>query len=186
MQQVKGSVLKSRIAFVEEHFGSSGVQRVMEALGAEDREALRILLPPKWYPFDLGKRLDEAIFSSLGDGTPEFFERLGAASAEHNLSGSHQGFLMPGNPHGFLARSPNVYRLYYETGHRTYEKTGATEGVLTTHEAETYSAPDCLTVIGWYRRALEMCGAREVWMEEEECRAHGGTVCRYRVGWREA
>jgi hypothetical protein len=183
VQQVKGSVLRSRVAFIEEHFGKEGVQRVLESLDPADRSALRILLPPKWYPFDLGKRLDDAIFAVLGNGRPEFFERLGAASAEHNLQGAHSGFLMPGNPHGFLTRSPNIYRLYYETGYREYERTGEDGGVLTTHEAETYSAPDCLTVIGWYRRALEMCGATDVRIEEEECRAHGGAVCRYRMAW---
>jgi hypothetical protein len=62
-------------------------------------------------------------------------------------------------------------------------KTGAKEAVLTTHDAETFSAPDCLTVIGWYRKALEMCGATTVRIVEEECRARGGAVCRYRVSW---
>jgi hypothetical protein len=38
-------------------------------------------------------------------------------------------------------------------------------------------------VIGWYRRALEMCGAEGVSIVEDECRARGGEVCRYRVEW---
>ena len=55
--------------------------------------------------------------------------------------------------------------------------------MLTTHDAETFSAPDCLTVVGWYRRALAMCGARAPRVVEEECRAKGGSVCRYRLSW---
>ncbi len=55
--------------------------------------------------------------------------------------------------------------------------------MLTTHEAETFSTADCLTVIGWYRKALQMCGAKGVKMVEEECRAQGGDVCRYRISW---
>ena len=73
--------------------------------------------------------------------------------------------------------------MYYETGRREYRQTGDTEGVLTTYEAETFSTADCLTVVGWYRRALQMCGAKDVEVVEEECRAKGGTVCRYRVSW---
>jgi hypothetical protein len=38
-------------------------------------------------------------------------------------------------------------------------------------------------VIGWYRRALEMCGATNVHITEDECRARGGAVCRYRISW---
>ena len=109
--------------------------------------------------------------------------KLGEASAEKNLNTVHAGYLTKGDGHGFLSKSPSIYSLYYETGHREYEPVGPKEGLLTTHDAETFSAPDCLTVVGWYRKALEMCGLKGVQVREEECRAKGGSVCRYRVRW---
>jgi hypothetical protein len=42
---------------------------------------------------------------------------------------------------------------------------------------------DCLTFIGWYKEALKMCGAASVEVREEECRARGGALCRYRIRW---
>jgi uncharacterized SAM-binding protein YcdF (DUF218 family) len=105
------------------------------------------------------------------------------ASAETNLSTIHASYLTKGDAHTFLAKSPSIYSLYYETGRREYQRTGPSEGVLTTYEAETFSAPDCLTVVGWYRKALEMCGVPGARITEEECRARGGAVCRYRVRW---
>jgi len=83
----------------------------------------------------------------------------------------------------FLGKAPQIYGFYYETGRRTYEQTGENSGVMTTFDAETFSMADCLTVVGWYRRALEMCGAEGVSIREEECRATGGEVCRYRISW---
>lgn len=183
MQNVKGSVLRSRLAFVEEHAGKEGLDRVLAALDPEARRSLAMVLTVKWYPFELGKALDDAIVSIVGDGRPEFFERLGKASAEKNLATMHRGFLVEGDPHAFMMKAQSIYSLYYETGRRDYRKTGDREGVLTTHDAETFSAPDCLTVIGWYKHALELCGARNVAIVEEECRAAGGAVCRYRVSW---
>jgi uncharacterized protein (TIGR02265 family) len=183
MQQVKGSVLRSRLTFVEEHFGADGLRRVLESLSPEDRQTLERMLPSTWLPFDVGKRLDSAIVNVLGGGKHEFFERLGVASAERNLTTVHSSFLTPGDPQAFLAKAPHIYRLYYKTGRREYEPTGEREGVLTTHDAETFSSADCLTVIGWYKRALQYCGATNVKMVEEECRATGGAVCRYRVSW---
>ncbi|HMA43801.1 MAG TPA: TIGR02265 family protein [Gemmatimonadales bacterium] len=183
MQQVKGSVLKARLAFVEQHGGMDGVERVLGALSAEDRAALRNLVAIQWCPFELGRRLDDAIVQALGHGKPQFFERLGAASAETNLTTVHRAFLAPGDPQAFLAKAPQVYKLYYDTGRREYAKTGPNEAVLTTLDAETFSVPDCLTVIGWHRKALEMCGAANVKIVEEECRARGGAVCRYRASW---
>jgi hypothetical protein len=183
MQQIKGAVLKSRLSFVQDHFGKEGLERVLAALPEGDRRTLRMLFTSNWYPFDLGKSLDDGIVRVLGGGRPEFFERLGAASAEKNLSTIHSGFITRSDAHGFLAKSPSFYSLYYETGRREYTPVGPKEGVFTTHDAETYSAPDCLTVVGWYRKALEMCGVAGVKIVEEECRAKGGKVCRYRVKW---
>ena len=88
-----------------------------------------------------------------------------------------------GDPQAFLAKTPLIYSYYYDQGRRDYEKVGDHEAVLTTRDAETFSAPDCLTVVGWYRRALAMCGARAPRVVEEECRAKGGSVCRYRLRW---
>jgi uncharacterized protein (TIGR02265 family) len=183
VQQVKGSVLKSRLAFVEQTAGPEGVERVLATLAPDDRRAMRDLVPVQWCPFDLGQRLDAAIVAVLAQGNPQFFERLGAASAESNLTGVHRAFVTAGDPQAFLAKAPQIYRLYYGTGRREYTKTGERSAVLTTYDAETFSVPDCATVVGWHRKALEMCGAGGVEIVEDECRARGGTVCRYRVSW---
>ena len=183
MQQIKGSVLKARLAYVDQQFGKEGRERVLLSLVDEDRRALSSILTVKWYPLDLGRRLDDAIVRTLGDGKTEVFEQLGAASAEKNLGSVHKAFLTSGDPHGFLTRTPSIYAMYYEKGRREYEKTSDKSAVLTTHDAEVFSAPDCLTVIGWHRRALELCGAEKVTVVEEECRARGAKVCRYRLSW---
>jgi uncharacterized protein (TIGR02265 family) len=182
MLNVKGSVLRSRLAFVEEKAGKEGVERVLASLPEEDRRTLTSLLATGWYPFALGVRLDEAVVREIGGGSSRFFERLGAASAEKNLTTVHKSFLVP-DVHAFLAKAPVIYSFYYDQGRREYRQTGPREAVLTTHDAEAFSAADCLTVVGWYRRALEMCGAAGVRVIEEECRAKGGDVCRYRVSW---
>jgi predicted ATPase len=124
MQQVKGSVLKARLAFVADHGGKDAVARVEAELTSEERQALQTLLTMKWYPFELGKRLDDAIVRVLGGGRREFFEKLGEASAETNLTTLHQAFLVAGDPHAFLAKAPQIYALYYETGRREYARTG--------------------------------------------------------------
>lgn len=183
MQQIKGAVLKSRMAFVKERFGDAGVLDVLARLPAEDQAMLKSILTVRWYPFEVGKRLDDAIVAACGKGDPAFFKQLGAASADKNLSTLHKSFLTPGDPHGFLGRSRTIYALYYETGRREYQRTGDRSGVLTTYDADTFSAHDCQTVIGWYERALEMTGARGVRIVEEECRSTGGATCRYTVSW---
>ncbi|HLS48074.1 MAG TPA: TIGR02265 family protein [Gemmatimonadales bacterium] len=184
MQQIKGAVLKSRLGFVEEHAGKDGLVRVLEALPPDDQRSLKLVFTSNWYPFELGKRLDDAIVRVLNGGRTEFFEKLGEASAARNLGSLHSGYVTAGDPHAFLAKAPAIYSMYYEAGRREYHKTGENSATLTTWDAETFSAPDCLTVIGWYRKALEMCGAEGVRVVEEECRAKGGASCRYAISWK--
>lgn len=182
-QKIKGSIVKSRLEFVRDQFGEDGLNRILDTLPEEDQKILGRLVAVAWVDFEIGKRLDEAIVKVLGGGSTRFFERLGEASAEVNLGTLHSAFLTEGDPQAFLAKAPQIYRLYYDVGWREYEATGEREGVLTTHEAETFSKTDCLTVVGWYRKALELCGAKNVRIMEEECRAGGGSVCKYRVTW---
>jgi uncharacterized protein (TIGR02265 family) len=185
MQQIKGAVLKARLTFVESQSGREGVARVLDRLPPDDQRSLRMLFTSNWYPVTLCHALDEAIVTELGRGRREVFEQLGAASAERNLGaeGVHAGYLTPGDPHGFLAKAPQVYAMYYEQGRREYARTGDTSAVLTTFDAANVDANDCLTVVGWYRKALELCGARAVKVSETECRAQGGRVCRYELSW---
>jgi uncharacterized protein (TIGR02265 family) len=181
--RIKGSILRARLAFVEELAGAAGRERVMAHLAPEERAQLTPVLATGWYAFDLGRKLDDAIVQEVGGGRETFFEKLGEASAEKNLTTVHKGFLVAGDPHAFLARTPTIYSFYYDKGRRNYERAGEREAVLTTYDAETFSVADCATVVGWYRRALTMCGARDPRVVEEECRARGGAVCRYRLRW---
>ena len=183
VQQIRGTVLKSRLAYVEDVAGKDGLARVLGALPPEDQKVFRMVLPISWYPFALGERLDQAIVAVLGGGDPRYFEKLGESSAAKNLATAHRAYLTKGDAHGFLAKAPQIYRMYYEVGRREYTRTGEREGVITTYDAETFSVPDCGTIVGWYRKALEMCAVQGVRVVEEECRAKGAPHCRYRVSW---
>ena len=183
--KIKGLVLQSRKEFVVEHFGEDVWEQVLQALPAHDREILGgVVFAGQWVPFDAGERLDKAIVEIAGQGDERVFEEIGAKSARRSLGKEHRSFLSPGDPQSFMNKADIIYKFYYDTGYREYEETGPDSGVMTTYEAETFSAADCLTVIGWYKQALELNGAQDVVVVEEACRAKGGSYCRYRFHWK--
>ena len=182
--EIKGLVIQARKEFVDDNFGRGAWEKVLEALPPEERDMLKnLILTAKWYPFELGERLDRAIVNVLGGGKEKFFEDIGAKSAQRSLTKVHKSFLTPGDPQTFLGKTGIIYNFYYDTGRREYTPAGPDSGVMTTYDAKTFSVPDCLTVIGWHKEALRMCGARNVEIVEEECRAKGGSCCRYRIKW---
>ncbi len=182
--QIKGLVIQNRKEFAEECFSKEAWQRVLDSLPPGDREAIGdIVLAAGWYPFELGERIDRAIVDVLGGGRAQVFEDIGAKSAQRSLLKVHRSFLTRGDPHAFMKKSEIMYKFYYDTGRREYMPTGPKSGVMTTYDAEISSIADCLTVIGFHKEALRLCGAQSVEAVEEECRAKGGSCCRYRFTW---
>lgn len=182
--QVKGSVIQSRLAFVRERIGPGATARVLARLGAADRAILSgTMMPFAWYPFALNEQLDLAIRDELGRGDDVFLE-LGVKSCEDNLASSSQRhYILDRNPQALLKHTSAIYRVYYDTGRREYERVSDTTAVLRTYASESFSAADCLTVVGWYERAIAMCGGRNVRVTELVCRAKGGAHCEYRCEW---
>ena len=48
MQQIKGAVLKSRLAFVQEQGGQEALQRVLAAMSEGDQRTLKMLFTSNW------------------------------------------------------------------------------------------------------------------------------------------
>ena len=180
--KVKGGAIKSRLEFVRERSGEPAVERVLARLTDADREVCAHALTGMWYPFDLNARLDEAIAAELGIGE-QVFLLMGEKSATHNLGSAHRAFIADHDPHALLRRAAQIYQTYYDTGRRTYEKLGDTKAQLTTYESATFSKHDCLTVVGWHRKDIEMCGGSNVRVTETQCRAKGAEVCQYVCEW---
>jgi uncharacterized protein (TIGR02265 family) len=180
--KVKGGALLSRLAFVREHKGETGVQNVLARLTDADRAVCARMLTGAWYPFELNERVDAAVAAEMGMGENVFL-LMGEKSAVQNLGGPHKAMLSAGDPHAFLRRTPQIYQMYYDAGHRTYDHAGDRKAILRTYDAPTFSKPDCLTVIGWHRKAIEMCGGQQVRVTETQCRAKGAPHCEYVCEW---
>jgi uncharacterized protein (TIGR02265 family) len=180
--QVKGSVVLSRLELIT----SQGVfEQVMSVLPPEDQKVWRgVVLAVSWYPFDMAQRLDQAIAKQVSPAhRRQFFLDMGRASADANLPNVHKAFVRAGDPHYLLSRAPQIYSKYYDTGHRTYEKTSPTSCVLKTFNAENVTVDDCLTVVGWHVRAIEICGGKSARVKETLCRAQGADHCEYHCTW---
>ena len=186
INRIRGHVLLSRLKYVRDAAGEAGLQRVLEALPADDRETLSGIVPlVSWYPLQLEHRLDAAIALTLSPGDKgRIYRELGRASAEKNLKGVHRTYVREGDPHYLLASSPLIYAAYYAVGRRTCEKVGERCAILRTFDAESVTAADCLTVVGWHERAIELCGGKDVKVVETQCRARGAPHCEYRCEWR--
>lgn len=185
MAHVGGNVILARRKFVLERGGEALWERVLRHLPPEDAKQLRrTLLVTATWPLELNLRLDQAIAKEIHPLEPErAFREMGRASADVNLGGSQRGFVTPGDPHALLSFAETIYAYYYGEGRRTYEKTSPRSATLTTYNAPPSTPGDCLTVVGWHERAIELCGGNRARVEETQCRSRGDPVCQYQCSW---
>lgn len=183
--RIKGTVLISRLNLVRQNGGQARLEEVLRRLPAADQALLRkMILPINWYPLEINLRLDAAIAEVL---SPEdralAFMDMGRASADENLKGAQHVFVRQGDPHFLLSQAPQIYRFYYAVGSRTYEKAGPKVAILRTYGAENVTETDCLTIVGWHQRAIELSGGRSVRVTHTKCVAKGGSHCEYMCQW---
>jgi len=183
--QIRGNVLMARLTYVREKGGEPALEAVLARLPAADQAVLRgWILPISWYPLELNLRLDDAIAAVLSPhDRSRVFVDMGRASADANLLGPQRPYLKAGDPHFLLRSAPQIYAAYYRVGRRTYEKTGACSAVLRTFDAESVTATDCLTVVGWHARAIELSGGKDARVVERTCRTRGDPHCEYACEW---
>ena len=182
---VRGKVLLARLEYLTRRGGPEKVKEALVRLPPADRAVLEgLVLSVLWYPMPLALRLDDAVAAVLSpDDSDRVFLEMGRASADVNLAGADWVMLRPGDPHYLLRMAPQIYAMYYLAGRRTYERVSDSEAILRTYDAESVTRTDCLTVIGWHQRALELAGAVGVEVEERRCRSRGAPFCEYHLRW---
>jgi uncharacterized protein (TIGR02265 family) len=185
--KVKGTLLIARMKFLRSR-GEVDAERVLRRLAKEDQAIVRaLLLPSSWYPEGVLLRLEMTAAAILAHGDRRsLFLEMGRFTAATNLApnGMHRPFVREGDPIYVLENLPRLYASQHTTGHRTYERTGATSAVIRHFDAEKADADDCLTTVGWLAKAVEISGGRSVTVDEACCRGRGAPHCEFRIAWK--
>lgn len=183
---VKGTLLIARMKYMRAR-GEEDTERVLRRMSSADQQVLRgMLLPSSWYPADLLIRLEMTAAAILSRGDrKQLFLDMGRFTADTNLgpSGIQRPYLKDGDPHYLLRNVPRMYSAQHKNGVRSYEQAGPKGAVIRTVSGEETSADDCLTTIGWLKRAIELSGGKIVTVEETRCRARHADACEYVCRW---
>jgi len=184
---VKGTLVIARMKYLRAQ-GPEASERVLKRLTQADQQILRgMLLPSTWYAADLLLRLEMTIAAVLSRGDRRaLFIDMGQFSADTNLGpgGVQRPYLREGDPHFLLRNVPRMYATQHSGGTRAYEQTGPRSATIKTIDAGSEpEADDCLTAVGWLRRAVELSGGKAVMVEETQCRSKGAASCDFACSW---
>lgn len=184
--KVKGTLLIARMKYLRSR-GADECERVLRRMAAADQQVLRgMLLPSSWYAADLVVRLEMTIVALLARGErKELFLDMGRFTADTNLgpNGVQRPYLKEGDPQYLLHNVPRMYAAQHAGGVRTYEQLETKAATIRTVDGEQPNAEDCLTAVGWLKRAIEISGGKIVTVDETRCRGRGGPCCEYVCRW---
>lgn len=185
---VKGTLVIARMKYLRAQ-GQEAAERVLRRLSQADQQVLRgMLLPSSWYAADLLLRFEMTIAAVLRKSDRRaLFMDMGQFAADTNLgpSGIQRPYLREGDPHFLLRNVPRMYGAQHAGGVRTYEQTGPRSAVIRTLDdgGAGAEADDCLTAVGWLRRAIELSGGKAVLVDEGKCRSRGAATCEFVCNW---
>lgn len=183
MAKVKGTKITSKLAFVREELGEEAVDQVLATLSEEDRTEVRRTLGIGWYPHELYERLIEAVVYAGAGGDERILDRMGVHTAEVQSRGAYGVYFRSKDPEGLLRSMVPMHSMLNDPGEMSVEP--REEGHVTIRVRQPPgSAPVCRLSRAFYRRAVELCGGRNVTVQELECSESDAPACRFEVRWR--
>ena len=179
---IKGGLIRSRFLFVALNHGQDTWSRIRERLPETDRALLAEIAVDEWYPLETLDRVDKAIAEELDVDSEEVCVQLGEFSATTSLSGPYSSLLNP-DIHGFLTQSALIHRSYQDFGTARYDRISDTSGLLVINYDACPPGSFCTSGTAYFRRAVEMCGARAARVTHTRCRSRGDAVCEFYITW---
>lgn len=180
--RVKGTKLKSKLAFVEERFGSEVLQEVLAALPEGDRESLRRLLDLGWYPIGIFDRLLAAIVQVPGEGDLEILDRMGRETAEYQAEHAYRVYFRGRDPRALLEAMVPMHSQINKPARMELVERGERSLSLVVSEPPT-TLLTCRLARSFYQRAMELAGGEMARVTESACMARGQDHCRFDMEW---
>ena len=181
--RVKGVILISRKNLVRSRFGVAAWSRVVDNLPAVTRHAVKQAIKgTAWYPIELNSDIDRSICDTLAGGDASIFGVLGAHTADLIVKTTFPAAVRQLDPILFLKAVPRTAPRFYE-GLRVEAEVLAPDHVTLSLRGMLSYESNCLSNLGYYARAIEICGGVDPKAHELSCTTKGDNADVYDLAW---
>ena len=164
MVEIKGSVVGDSVKTIKTQYGEEAYQSVLGLLKPETRTMLDIgnAMPMDWYPLDAFIELLEADLKTTANGDEQELIRRSEELMGRQLTGIYNAFVKLGSTEFILSRMSTINQTYFRgvTVETNLSEPGKAVIKLTGFTKEHRLIG--LSVIGFYKRALEASGAKNI------------------------
>ena len=187
MAEVKGTIVKAWLNFLEARYGRSHVASTIQALDPTDRSFLSSpLLDSTWYPMELQTSLGKLTRLLRRDHERNLSLELGRHIAEYAYTTVYARQLKD-DPIKQAERFGWLDRLLYQGLRECETEVTGPSSILVRYRYSRGYKPgpgECSSIAGFICRQIEMAGASRVKFVHDKCLAAGvSNYCEFSVKW---
>lgn len=183
MADIKGTVLLDTIAAIKARAGEHEFAKIVKALNPQSRTLFEgAIYSSTWYSLDAFTEFLEVDIRETAGGDREALSKRSEKVIEKQLSGIYKIFVKVGTPGFVISRISAVHSTYFrgiQIIPEIEERMATIKylGFQKQHQILEY------TIRGFFRKALEMCGAKEVAMKFTVPMAEGKEYSELTISW---
>jgi len=184
MSDIRGLVIQSRLSYLEKLDDQSKFKHVLQKLSEPVRNAIgEQVFMTNLYSFSMLKDLDMAIGESLKIPLESIFNEIGTSYAKLILDRYFYNYIQEKDPQRFLAQVERLYSSLWYFGQYTYQKNGEKSATVKFDYDEDLHKPYCWFIQAFLNKGIEICGGKDVKINEKECVSEDGESCLYNIKW---
>jgi hypothetical protein len=184
MVQIKGSAIKETIQQIKSRNGEEAFQKILGLLDEETRKICQgEIFSSSWYPLDLFCRFLEVEIRVLADGKEEMVTRGSEAVIERQLRGIYKAFVKFGSPEFVIKRIAAVHATYFQGVPIEVHTPGKGTALVRYTGFERQNRIMGFAIIGFFKKALEISGAKEVNIHFSVPIEEGKPFCELSIAW---
>jgi len=184
MIEIKGSVVSDSIRAVKERSGEHIYNNIFDQLDKQSKKTFeQNILATSWYPLDSFVKFLELDLQLTAHGDKnQLIIRTGAV-VEKQLTGIYKLFVKLGSPEFVLNRISIIHKSYFKGVSIDVQMEGSNKAILRYTGFETQHKLMGLTIIGFFKKALEISGAKGVSAKYSTAIEDGKGYCDLVVTW---
>jgi len=164
MVEIKGTAVSDTIKGIKKRFGDQTYKNIVDQLKGETRTLFErsLILASNWYSLDAFAQFLEMFLKVAVQGNEQELIKRSEVVIERQLSGIYKWFVKLGSPEFVLNRISAVHRTYFQGVSIEVNLPSPGRAILKyTGFAKQHRLIGPI-IIGFYRKALEISGAKEV------------------------
>ena len=183
---IRGTSVEPARRFAEKHKGSPQWNEFVSRLGPEQAALLRDpIVRRKWYGLQMYSHFVDAATETLGGDNPKQYLRdAGRFVFDDGVNTLYKAFFVIASPSFVLRSSAALWRLFFKGSRFVVLKRSRNHAHAAIQGASFCSYNLCVSVVGGMYSALEHAGARDVTLDEHQCRSQGSRQCQFQFSWR--